>query len=769
MKLPLYSQIFISFMIMIIIAFVLILTLSLIFAISHLNYLFTAKKEYFLTMQQNIIENNILFIELCFYQYEQLIKVFNYQIYLYLKDVEILKEFARINYNKQVDKNRIFLFNNPDTDDLPEYNAFIPDEKKKLYNYCYSNDEYIQKTVVSLIYTNYLSFLNQLNGIRNFRIPFYGNITLEGEFLISFIKYNTFLSINNSRIKEVYQSFNGDMNRYLESVREDQEWVFSFYKEFFENFQNNQVFFFDLMYQIKFPIFSNYNKISNNEEKVEYIKNNSIYFQRIYYASDATIFYDTWNTKDVIFRGVNSLIINYIDFLLFHLVSKIDIYILPFNHRSNYIISKNLCYFLLLKQIIFLEVTKDNNKEKFNQNFINKIYDELYKNDKLSVDDCKIEKYLGKYFENEIDKSNFYNYYDVRYKFDNYIYLLRNKDEFSLFFQTKNSYPNYLLLKDIFPFFFCFHQIDFMSFSFGYQTIRTILLNPFYNNVKYLMSLCLLYNWMFIIFIFVIISSRTIIKITDPIIKLTETIDLNNLNEKNINEKLFEYNYDEEINKFFLKCKKLINGEINEINYKNKEMTETNNNINNNMIINNKMILELIENQKNLNNDDKEIFLLNQVDSNLNDLKKINNKTKRCSKLFNQDELSKGLNNFGLIKLTNTNNENNNLISSSKEIYSEMEERDPELEKMNSYENLLNLADYVYNGRDKEKINYQNKLRMNIYHTSTNANLYKLGSVSKSPVNDKIDNEIKNIRKDCKYITYYWYINAKKNKSYGCA
>lgn len=765
MKLPLYSQIYISLILMIIIVVALILILSLIFSINHLNYLFTAKKEYLLTMQQNMIESNIFFIELCIYQYEQLIKVFNYQMYLYLKDIDILKEFAKLSHNKQVEQQRIFLYNNPDTDDIPDYNDFIPNEKRKLFNYCFSNDEYTRNSIVSLIFTNYLSYLNQLQGIRNFRIPFYGNMPLEGEFLISFIKYSDILSINNSRIKEAYNSFNGDMNKYLESIKEDQEFAFKFYEKYFEDFENGEIFFFDQMYQLKFPIFSNYTEISDKEEKEEYIKRNSIFFQRIFYTNDSTMFFDSWNIKDVIFKGTNNIIMNYIDFLLFHLISKLDIYTLPFNHKLKNIMSKNLCYYILLKQIIYLNITSDNNEEKFNKDFINKIYDEIFNKEELSTTDCKLEKYLGKFFEKEIDKANFYDYYDVRYKFDNYIFLLKDKDEFSLFFQTKFSYPNYLLLKDVFPFFFYLQQVDFISFSSGYKIIETILLNPFSDNVRYLMFLCLLYNWIIIIFIFAIISSRTIIKITDPIIKLTETIDLNNLKEKNINEKLFEYNYDEEINKFFLKCKRLINGEIDEINYKNKENTGINNNINNNMIINNKMILELIENQKNLNNDDKEIFLLNHGDSNINEFKKGIHKTKRFSKSLNKDDLSKGLNNFNLIKLTNTN-ENNNLINSSKDIYSEIEEKEPELKSMKFYENLLNLADFVYNGRDKEKNNNQNKLRMNIYHSSTSNNINKFGRVSKSPINDKNNKEIKNIRKDCKYITYYWYFNAKKNKSY---
>ena len=763
LKLPINLQIYISLLFMILVTFGLILLLSLIFASNHIQYLLLSKKEYFLIMQKNIIESNIIFMQLSLYQYENLIKVFNYQIYLYLKDEEILKEFTIINNNKEIDENKIYIIKNPATDDLPDYK---PSDEPKLYVYSYSPE---QSVIISLISSHYLSFVNQIKGIRNFRIPFYGNLTLAGEFLISFIKYNTFITLNNSRIKEIYNSVNGDMNKYFQNIKNIQQEDINFYKRFFNDYENNQIYFLDLMYKLKYPVFFNYSEISDINNKEEYLKNQSIFFQNILFENGTYWFFDKWNTENARFQGKNNIIFNFLDFLLLHLSSKMDIFSIPLNHVQYYVISKKLCYFILFKQIIYFNITSDKNDGKFNQDYINKIYDEIFKKDKIYLEDCKLETYLKKNNEIQNDISNnFYSYFDVKYIFNTYIYLLRNKDDNSLIFGTKSTYPNYLFLKDCYPNFFSFQQIDFFSFSFGYETIRIFSSNNFLNNITYLMCLCIIYLWFFLIFIFIVISSRAVIKVTEPIIKLTEFIDLSHINEKNINEEIFEYKLDEEINKFFLKCKNLINGETNECLYKNKENKEISSNKNNNMIINNKMILELIENQKNLNNDDKEIVVLKQPYSEENE-RYVRHRTNKSSKLFNIENNLKGVNNCDLIKLTNANNDNddNKLINSSEEIYSELEEKDPELENMKYYENLLNLSDYLYNGRDKEKNNYQNKLRMNIYHTSTNTNFHKLGSVSNISVSDKSNNEIKNIRKDCKYITYYWYINAKKNKSFG--
>ena len=275
------------------------------------------------------------------------------------------------------------------------------------------------------------------------------------------------------------------------------------------------------------------------------------------------------------------------------------------------------------------------------------------------------------------------------------------------------------------------------------------------------MILCIVVIWTILLFIISIITSRIILQVTEPIIRLAETIDLNNLNEKNINENIFEYKSDDEINEFFLLCKKLINGEIKDSNFKNKENAESNKNLNNNMIINNKMILELIENQKTLNTDDKQIYLLSE--NNL--VQKKYKRLKKSSERNNQD--SQGLQ-FNLIKVGSSKSNENQLLNSTEEFNSEVNENDPELNNMKHYENLLYLTDYIYNGNREKNNNSHEKLRTNLTTRGSinNNSVHKLGSVSSISIN-KNENENKNIRKDCKFITYYWYNNSKKNKLFG--
>ena len=119
---------------------------------------------------------------------------------------------------------------------------------------------------------------------------------------------------------------------------------------------------------------------------------------------------------------------------------------------------------------------------------------------------------------------------------------------------------------------------------------------------------------------------------------------------------------------------------------------------------------------------------------------------------------------FSHLNLINANSTNDNdILNSSNEIDSENNENELNEDDIKSYEYLLELTEYVYNGKDKT--NKYNKLRSNIFHTSSN-DLATLGGPSLS-VNDKKENNIQNIKKDCKYISYYWYMNAKKEKSFG--
>jgi len=770
LRMPLNMQIYLSLLLMIFGTFLLDISLLEAFTSQHLKYLTSIRKEYFFNMKQNIIESNIFFINLCLFQYEFLIKTFNYQFYLYLKNETILMQFALKNM-KYINEEKIVYYD-PSVDDIPDYNASISDEKQKIYIYNYLNNPYIKETVNFLIKANYLSFLNLIEGVRNFRIPFYGDFPIIEEYVIVLTKYNTVYSLNNTRIKELYLETNGKMNEFLSTKT---EMNYLNLKTILYKFQNNEMFFFDIMYKMRNNIFIKYLEIDDPQEKEEYIRDQSIYLQTIHFKNDSTFFFDSWNSKNNRFIGKNNIIADYINFLFFHLSSIANLYTIPFNHHDDKnILSRKLCYYFLYKQIIQVNITSENNNNEFNKTFLDKVYNIIFNKEILTIEDCKIETYYSKGRGTQMNVTKeFSEYYDLNYILDNYLHLLTNKDINSYIFEMKYTYPNLRTLKEFCPYSFNFKQIDFYAFSFSNEIVKLFMAsNEFIANARYLSLLLLILNWLILFFIFSFIIKATINQITMPILHLTEAINLNykkNEKYKDLVDSAFEYKLDDDINKFFLLCKKLIDGEIKDkkTNLINKDNIKGyNNNSNTNMIINNKMILELIEKQKALNNDDKEIYLLKKI--NFNE-EYINKKflSKRTTKLNDKLIIR---NRFNLIKMNSVKNNENELLTISDETNSEKEvENEIDSNSLIYYEHLFSFSDYLYNATERVNNNH-NKIKTNKNFNQMNSisskSLFKLGSISNMSVN-KNENTLQNMKKDCKYITYYWYMNAKKNKQIG--
>ena len=770
LKLPLNMQIYLSLLLIIIGTVLLDISILEVFTSQHLKYLTSIRKEYFFNMKQNIIESNIFFINLCLFQYEFLIKTFNYQYYLYLQNDTILMQFALKNM-KYINEEKIVYYD-PSVDDIPDYNSSITDEEQKIYIYNYLNNSYIKETVNFLIKANYLSFLNMLKGLRNFRIPFYGDFPIIEEYAIVLTRFNTLYTLNNTRIKELYLETDGKINEFLSY---NTELNYLNFKTIFYKFQNNEMFFFDIMYKLRYKIFTKYLEIDDPQEKEEYIRKQSIYLQTIHFKNDSIIFFDSWNFKNCRFIGKNNIISDYINFLFFHLSSMANIYPIPFNHLNDKnILSRKLCYYFLYKQIIRVNITSENNNNEFSKEFLDKVYNSIFNKEILTIEDCKLEAYYykGRGTQMNITKE-FPEYYDLNYILDNYMYLLIDKDINSCIFEMKYTYPNLRTLKEFCPYSFNFKQIDFYAFSFANEIVKLFSSsNEFIANLSYLSILLLVLNWLVLFFIFSFIIKSTINQITKPLLRLTEIINLNykkNDKNKDLDDIIFEYKHDDDINKFFLLCKKLIDGEIKDkkANLKNKESIEgNNNNSNSNMIINNKMILELIENQKALNNDDKEIYLLKKI----NFTEEYINKKFLSKRTTNLNDKIAIKNRFNLIKMNSVKNNENELLTISDESNSEKYiENEIDSNSLIYYEYLILFSDYLYNSSERVNNNHNKiKANKNLNQISSNSSksLFKFGSISNIFVN-KNENTLQNMKKDCKYITYYWYMNAKKNKQFG--
>ena len=736
--------------------FLFVITVILIFGFSQslssmqFQYIKNNKREYFLSMERSIMESDIYFINICLLQYENIIKFFNSEIYHYNNNETILLDFyQRVKIPKHIIEKKIHIFNNySELNDYPVYNETSSEDKKKIYIYCALNDSNSCQIITDLISANSLSNLNQNKGIRNFKIPFYGNLHLMEEYIILLKDFKTFFSINNTKIKEIlnqYKSIDNIINQAYSIVEND----YLYHLKFFNEYSDNKVKLMDLMYNKTYSIFEEYNSLNNTLEKEKYIKAQSIYFQSLDYENDMIFFSNSWNKSESNIIGKNRIISNYLSWILFNISKKIDIITLPINNSTKKLISKNLCYYFIVKQLYNLIIKTE---YTFDKDLLDKIYNKIQSNNITDINDCKLYKYYEDISEQINIRNELFDYYNLENIYETYLYKLIKSDSSSLIYEMKSTFPNVECLKLFYPNFFTFHQLDFYSYTLGANLSRIISSSDgFYDNVNYLIIIIMWFFWLIMTLIFVILLLIIIPKITNPIVRLTQIVNLNINDFKN--ENIFEYKLDDDINKFFSLCKNLIDGEminndlkLNEI-LEDKSLDDSNNN---NMIINNKMILELIENQKCLNNNDKDIFLLKE--GNINDKKM---KTIRSPKIKNKN--FNGINNLDVIKLISLNsgeNSEKNSLTSQKDkldnddLYSQANE-DLESNNLKLYEDLIKIADYVFYGKEKEKLN---KMRKNIDKSSS------FSKKSKPESNLKIIKGFNN-------ITYYWYITEKANRN----
>ena len=754
LQLPLKLQINIFLIILFIITLLVVFAFSQSISAMHFQNIKNKNLDYFTSMERDIFESEMQFINIVILQYENIIKFFNSEIYHYNSNRTLLQYFQNRSYiPTNITEQRIHVFNNiSELNEYPDYNESLSDDEKKLYIYCDANNVDVCNSIIELIKVNALSNLNQNKAIRNFKFPFYGDIPLIDEYIYLLKYFRTIFSGNNTKMKELINRYRNFDNLFIKINASFIDKDYQYHNNIFEEYSNNKIKLLELMYNKTFHVFQQYKYINNAREKDDYIKNHSIYFQILDFEKDFTYFFNSWDANDINIVGGNEIISNYLSTILFNISKSLDFIILPINNATKILISKNACYFLIIKQLFYLWIRTN---ISYDEKIFEKIYTNIYNGkDITDINICKLNAYYEDLGEEINLNDDIFNYYDLENTIDTYLYKLIKNDHGSYIFEMKLTYPNFESLKAFYPNFFNFHQLNFYTFKLSSNLSRIILtFDSYVNNINYLIILILWFFWLLIAIIFTILISLITPKITKPIERLTQIINLNANDFKN--KKIFEYDLDDDINKFFSLCKNLIDGEMINNDLKLNEILEDktlDDSYNNNMIINNKMILELIENQKCLSNNDKNIFLLKEV--NYSDKKK---KTIRSPKIKSK-KINKNINHLDVIKLISLNdgeNSERNSIVSSKikenkpDLYSYNKEEDAETNNLKLYEELIKITDYVFYDKEKDKTN---KMRKNIDKSS---------SVSKK---SKQENNIK-IIKGINNIAYYWYNNEKENRN----
>ena len=794
-----------------VISLLLILAVFSLYTNIILNIHMRKRKEYYFQKYQDIIESEIKFQTFLLYQHEQLIKGFNSQIYYFGLSQNDLYE-TYITYDKDIIKNY---------KEIKEIDLTEPEnENIRYYLLSFSNDPYLEGRAFNLLASTHSSIDNQLDILKNFTIPYLGdNFKLVNDYVFVRLSEGSLYTMNKTRIIEIGRnSENGNISKYYDNLINS---YVQKYKYFMNDYKKGELNLIDIFFSNKFYIFKNYVNQTYLKENYQnsvknYLNDISSNFHFIDYFTEKTFVTDNGNINNVNFLEQNSIISDYLNIILFKIHSASNMDVIPIYYGNNTIMSVNLCYLFLYKQMIFLNLTVDDNI--FEQNILDNIYDKLQKGIS-NIGDCILDK---KY--NFDTKQNAYDILNI--KFDKF-YSIKNSREISLFkisdtilgnnfLCIKYTFPDYYSMLNFKPNFFTLEQINLYSFKLFYEPKHyENNMVSFYNNCQYFIILLLLYLWIIVCIYLIFRLKKLFIEIIDPINNLIKIINKLEVKEDN----MLKYESDDTINELFKLCNELLLGkykqkisngsELENVIIKN-ENNSNGNNLNdfNNLKLNIKLIEDMIENKNeyNLNGDEILSFKINDHLNNKkitvrnnnnrtninNDMRKtvlINRKLRKDNK---NDDLINSIHNS--IKKTRSINQavnkkmsfDINLINTENLILTENknEEELLEIKILLNYKHLYDIVDLSYNYDlkfDKKFICKNSKLlyksnihNYNKFHKIKNKNKIsnKGEKKDKNNINEKEikeDSKIKLEEFDKSVITAYdikdllfiWYEEAK--------
>ena len=766
LTLSIKEQLWITILMLTIFSFLVILVLPGSFSYEILMEDYKRKKKFFYNEYMEYIHACFYFHNFNILKYEELVKRMAKQIYKYSTRESIYENYSDFGDNNTVEE----LF-------LKESN-----EKEKLYYYCYNDDNRICELGKNKLISKYES----LNGLifshdmdNRFKDPgfsfslidsFFG-ININDSVIYGFNKNGLFSaipnfidknSINKAQLNMYYQKFIDKQMRYasnntLSSVNLDLFLFNRLFSKVLTELRNlEEIEYFSILppEQYEKALFL-YSRASLGYYSIIELSNDKCYL--INYSKEQNKYY---------YFQFN-LIKNFLDLIGNLLSIEQNMAFIPLYPRNNTIISPELCTKFLMRQT----------NEMINMNNLKESYNKI----KKGVDRIEACFYDKKIFENKIIKemieTNITHFLIAKNKFYQGLIEL---DQPYLF--MKAPFPNLNILKEYQSDYLLIDQIDFYLFAPFKEPIEFAkYIKSQYQNLFFLIVILILYIWIICFIVNMIIYCKVAKQITEPIYKLQEAIENNNLKDENI----FKYEYDDIINELFVTCKELLTGQIDtsnslkfagQFNILNKQKENDKiidkNKYEKNLIINNEIVNELINEEQNMMNFKGEIdinddFSINQdsMDLEIEERENFHRKTnKKKSRISN-----KGLSNESKL------NKENIKINKDKE----EEDKDKR-----SYKSMFRLAQYLYyyrckveennivininsNNDDKKsiisKINKnnqnQNSIKNNIKHKK---------SLSKSGTYDKNeDNLTINVLRG-KDMTYLWYMEMKKknNKSF---
>ena len=570
------------------------------------------RQGYFSERYKLIFDSQINFQNFLLYQYEQLLKLFNEQLYYYRIS---LKDF---NESYSIGKAPL---------EIKDYSTINEENitSEEFYKYYISNKDTCDANNGNIDFTkNYIFLYNHLISIKNLRLLYLGIDGIRSSVLKDFILTSSLCGVTLSNSKTKINDIISDINNYLNKNLDNE------IKDFLDDYKNSSLPVMDVFFPDKIELLRQYKNLNGSVD--EYLNNISHYFTYIDYSKESMF------SKDKLINFTQQYYISedYINMIFLKVQNYLNINSIPVFAENNTILSKDLCFSFLYKQI---QIINSSSNCDINQNKLEEIYNSL-KVGETKIEDCILgEKYGIEVNEDVkvfVKNKKFDKYYSLRNIRDSSFIQLSDTTLGQRFIVTKYTFPDYETLIDFKSSFFTLEQINIFCFSSFHESDKaTHNMFNFYYNIQYLIILLILYLWI-LIYIYLRIRLQRIYKeVIQPINDLNDVISQLDIREEN----QLKYESDDSINELFKLCNELLLGKykkklVHESELELEKIDNDKNNHFNNFKIDRKIIEEMIENKNKFNNVEKEIFLMSAHDK-IKIKHNIHKKFKRSRKKLN--------------------------------------------------------------------------------------------------------------------------------------
>ena len=733
MTLSIKEQVFIIILLSTIFSLIVILCLPCSFSYEILKKDYKRKKKYFYNKYKDYIES-------CYY----------YQGYTLLKYEEIIKRMLKEAMKYSI-REGLFNYKSEFMEEYTEqnpvrdlyYNSEDENDNNRtdiLYYYCFNeNAELCSKTKDGLknLYDSLYSLIFTTELYERFKLPELNMPIVDKSLSVNINNSFMFCFDKNTMMKNINESINytqyaeDTVNNIMKHMEDYLDFKLFLYNEIF----NKTKIELDIL-----TFISELNNIKPEERHnkiFSFAQTNSGLYSSIQFQNDKSYLLSYNPDSDNYYYFEFYTTSKFLMHTLKLLYNELNMNFIPLFPENNTLFFPEICSFFLLSQ----------SNDVFNE----KILDDIMKNiqkGKSTIKDCFFDKDLYKNQKDLIEvleknEPSFLNISNIIYQG-----LLRTKDKYPLYFM-KYSFPSFNTLSNFKSDYLHLDQINFFllaSFKEPIEFSDFILAQ--YKNLFYLIIILTVYIWILCFFVNIFIFYKVIKQITEPIFKLQEAINTNNIK----NESIFKYEYDDTIQELFTTCKELLTRQID--NKQNKKYssyfnvldTQNDNLVDerkyeNNLIINNDLINKLKREQQNMMDFSDNVGYNNKLDNTF-EIDIYNQNSMSSEKIFD---------------------ENKNIINKHK-INIKI---DDDKEEKEAYKSILKLSDFLYYHRSKNENNIISiKGKSNTNKKQINKDKDK--AKKKSSIISNIDNIEENIDInvfDDKDVMYLWYMEEKKTKN----